>query len=70
LAVLLDSYWSAALTQDGVVVVDEEPRSHIVGGRLADLLLHPGQRRIAGDVDVNDPSRADLHDYEGRPEGC
>ena len=53
--------------------MDEETRDDVIGGRLADLLLHPWQRRIVGDVEVNDPPRADLHDDENvgdREEGC
>ena len=57
------------LTEDAVVIVDDESRSHVLGGRLADLLLHPGQRRIAGDVDVNNPAGSDLHDDENAGDG-
>ena len=63
-AIRLHGHPSAVLTEDAVIVVDEEARGHLISGRLSDLLLHPGQRRIAGDVDVNDAPRADLHDDE------
>ena len=59
----------AELPEDAVVVVDEEARSLTPGRRLADLLLHPGQRRVGRDVDVDDPPRADLHDDEDVGDG-
>ena len=40
-AVLLDADGPAALTEDTVVVMDEEPGSRAISRRLPDLLLHP-----------------------------
>ena len=59
----------AVLAEDAVVVVDEEARSSAPGGCLTDLLLHPGKRWIDRDVDVHDPSGADLHDDEDVDDG-
>lgn len=67
--VLLEGHWLATLTEDAFVVVHEETRNDVVGGCFSDLLLHPRQRRIAGDVDVHDPPRADLHDNEDIGDG-
>ena len=52
-----------------VVVVNEKAGSSAPGGCLTDLLLYPGKRWIDRDVDVHDPSGADLHDDEDVDDG-
>jgi hypothetical protein len=36
---------------------------------LTDLLLHPRERRVGGDVDMDDAPEADLHDDENVGDG-
>lgn len=54
----------STLLEDAVVVLNEEARDLILCSRLADLLLHPVQRRFGRDVDMDDPPGANLHDHE------
>ena len=57
------------LAVDRVVVVDQEARRGSCRGGLADLLLHPGERRGGRDVRVDDAPRGDLHDDEDIGDG-
>src|SRR5258708_6268346 len=48
--------------EDGVVVVDQVLVRVVARDGVAKLLCGPFGSRMSGDVDVEDPSRADLHD--------
>ncbi len=52
------------LPKDSVVVVQEKARRATEGRSVKDLSLDPGQRGMLGDIDVNDPPCAQLHDHE------
>jgi len=66
---LFKAHRLAPLPKDAVVVVEEEARGQILRGRLTELLFHPGQRGVTGDVDVDDASGLDLHDDEHISDG-
>ena len=50
--------------EDGVTVEDKTPRCGVVGERLAELLHHPGRRRVERGIEVNDVSPAVLYHEE------
>jgi len=52
------------LTEDPIIVVDQEARALAPRGCLPDLLLHSGQPRAGGGVDQNDAPGGNLHDHE------
>ena len=56
--------WTPKLSEDSVVVVQEKARRATEGRSVKDLSLDPGQRGMLGDIDVNDPPCAQLHDHE------
>jgi len=64
LAVALDCHGPTKLTEDAIVVMDQEAWRNIRACRLSDLLLHPRQCGMARDVDMHDKTRSHLHHYE------
>ena len=56
--------WMPKLPEDSVIVVHKKARRAIEGRNVKDLSLDPRQRGMLGDIDVNDPPCAQLHDHE------
>jgi len=59
--VLFHDHWSPVLPEDPVVVMHEEARRPVLGRGLAELLLHPRERRVARDIDVDDAPPSPWH---------
>ena len=52
------------LGEDAIPVVDHETIGMIVWKRLPELLQGPLRRRVVGDVMVEDPTGAQLHNHK------
>jgi hypothetical protein len=63
-AFLATSLAVTKLTEDPVVVVEQETRARIPHRCLTELLLHPGQPRAGGGVDEHDAPGSDLNHDE------
>ena len=57
-------FWMSELSEDPIVVVQQETRLLVEGGKVTDLVFDPFERRISGGIEVDDAPRLDLHDHE------